>query len=184
MTSPPDSPDAAGGADADHECIVNLMLAIGAALQAAKRPHPAAADADHGGTALVSVLYRCGPMRSSDLAQVTMLDLSTVSRHARALEDAGHVARVADPDDRRAHRLALTESGFALVEEHWNQRLAYLTSRLAAWSREDARTLAELAARFARDVSGAAPLAMPDGESARAAHRAALHGRAEQPLHA
>lgn len=182
MTSPLDTPDDHDGAPADHECIVNLMFSVGAAMQAVKRAHAPTADADHGATALISVLYRCGPMRSSDLAQVTMLDLSTVSRHARALEEAGHVARAADPDDRRAHRLALTETGLALVEEHWNQRLAYLSSRLSGWSREDARSLAALVGRFARDVAGAAPPEMPDTESARAAHRAALRGDADQPL--
>jgi DNA-binding MarR family transcriptional regulator len=182
--NPTDNPDLPNDESVDHDCVVRLMLAVGSTLQAVKRMHTPAADSDHGATVILSMLYRCGPMRPSDLAQLTTLDLSTVSRHARSMETAGHLARVADADDRRAHRLALTDTGIELVEEHWEQRMTYLTSRLTGWTRQEAWTLADLATRFALDISGTPVMSMPDGETARAVHRAALQGAAKQPLHA
>jgi DNA-binding MarR family transcriptional regulator len=175
-----DIPDPPGDEPVDHDCIVHLMLAVGSAIQAFKRTHTTAADSDHGAIAIITVLYRCGPVRPSDLAHLTTLDLSTVSRHARSMEAAGHLAKVADPDDRRAHRLALTDTGIELVEELWEQRLTRLSGRLRDWTRQDAQTFAELATRFALDISGTTAPSMPDPETVRVIHRAALQG-AEPP---
>src|SRR2546423_14070545 len=58
-----------------------------------------------------------GTARMSELAAVVCLDLSTVSRQVRALEDLGFVARTPDPDDGRASVLEPTPAGRALVAE-------------------------------------------------------------------
>jgi len=155
--------------------LVAVVAAVGAALHGLKKMHTAdQGEIDHGASIVLGVLYRHGPKRPSDIAQLTGLDLSTVSRHARSQEDAGRVAKVADPADRRAHRLALTEAGIERVDEMWQRRLARLTEYIGHWSPEDARTLTVLAERLAGDLGQQLPIEMPDPDQVRATHRAAL----------
>src|SRR5436190_22926822 len=78
-----------------------------------------------------------GPIRLSDLASVLGLDLSTISRQVRALEDLELVRRTTDPDDRRASRLEPTDAGKTLV---MNVKAAFselVETKLAAWSERD-----------------------------------------------
>jgi DNA-binding MarR family transcriptional regulator len=155
--------------------LVAVVCAIGAAMHGVKRLYTAEfEEIDHGASIVLGVLYRHGPNRPSDIAQITGLDLSTVSRHARFQEEAGRVIKVADPTDRRAHRLALTEAGIARFDELWHRRIDRLSEIFDSWSPEDARTLTVLAERLAGDLGEKLPIDLPDPEQARAAHRAAL----------
>jgi DNA-binding MarR family transcriptional regulator len=155
--------------------LVAVIGAIGAALHGVKKLHTAEyEELDQGASIVLGVLYRHGPKRPSDIAQIAGLDLSTVSRHARFQEDAGRVAKVADPTDRRAHRLALTESGLSRVDEMWQRRISRLGQIIGHWSPEDAKTLTVLAERFASDLGQKTPIEMPDPDLARATHQAAL----------
>lgn len=60
---------------------------------------------------LLATLVREGPMRAGDLASCEGLNPTMLSRMLGALEDAGLVARSADPGDRRATRVAATTAG-------------------------------------------------------------------------
>jgi DNA-binding MarR family transcriptional regulator len=153
---------------------VAFMCAVGAALHGLKRLHTEQDEIDHGAAIVLSVLYRSGPKRPSDIAQLTGLDLSTVSRHARFQEDAGRVLKVADPVDRRAHRLALTGAGIAHMDRMWNNRIDRLSELIKHWSVEDARTLTALTERLAGDLGQKVPMELPDPELVRATHAAAI----------
>ncbi len=64
------------------------------------------------------VFLRCAHrpgITQEEIAVVTGLDKATVARIAAALAERGLMRREADPDDRRAYRLSLTEAGEALV---------------------------------------------------------------------
>lgn len=154
--------------------LVTVLCAVGAALHGVKRLYTDPEEIDHGATIVLGVLFRHGPQRPSAIAQLTGLDLSTVSRHARFQEDAGRVAKVADPNDRRAHRLALTETGVVRINELWERRVERLGDIIGHWSAEDARTLSRLADRLAADLGENVPLQMPDPDQVRATHQAAL----------
>ena len=52
-----------------------------------------------------------GSMRVTDIAQHANLDVSTVSRHVAQLHKTGLIERTPDPDDRRAQRVRMTDSG-------------------------------------------------------------------------
>ena len=69
----------------------------------------------------LAMLAKCGPIRSGDLAKELFLDQSTVSRHIAHLEASGLVEKVADPDDRRATQLHLTDLGHKYVQDFWRQ---------------------------------------------------------------
>ena len=98
---------------------------------------------DRSAIVLLSRLHEHGPLRLSDLARLLFLDLSTVSRHARALEERGFVSRAEDPDDGRAVRLRLTPGGERVLDTAVANRQAWLDRCLADWSDDERRRLAE-----------------------------------------
>jgi DNA-binding MarR family transcriptional regulator len=93
-----------------------------------------------------------GPLRISDLASVLGLDLSTISRQVRALEDLGLLRRTPDPDDRRASLLEPTDDGRALVGEVKGAFSQLMKAALTDWSERDRHTLTTLLSRLAGDL--------------------------------
>src|SRR6266536_1507508 len=89
------------------------------------------------------------PMRVSELAKCMELDSSTVSRHIRNLEEGGYLSRTDDPDDRRATRIGLTDSGRAVLDESTRARAAVVDEATAGWSEADRETLRTLMTRLA-----------------------------------
>ncbi len=106
---------------------------------------------------VLSRLRENGSIRLSDLASDLMVDLSTVSRQVRALEDRGLVARSEDPDDRRAVRIVLAPAGGVILDEAWARRHAWLERSLAGWSGADRADLGATLNRFA-DALAAPPI--------------------------
>ncbi|MDX6284975.1 MAG: hypothetical protein QOG53_460 [Frankiales bacterium] len=93
-----------------------------------------------------------GTARMSDLAGVLGLDLSTVSRQVKALEDLGLLGRTPDPDDRRASLLEPTDAGRALVDDVKSAFGELIEAALADWSERDRRSLTSLLTRLAGDL--------------------------------
>ena len=93
------------------------------------------------------------PMRLSDVAIAVCLDLSTVSRHVRALQEGGYVRRTEDPHDRRASLLALTDEGHAVLARSFEVRRTAIGHAIAGWSEEDRQTLTHLLTRLASDLA-------------------------------
>ena len=85
----------------------------------------------------------------TELAGMLGLELSTVSRRVKALEDRGLVEREVSPTDRRTSLLRLTLEGRALFEAlsgSWREMLAEV---LADWDPFSIEVFAELFERFA-----------------------------------
>jgi DNA-binding MarR family transcriptional regulator len=89
----------------------------------------------------------------SDLAICCGLDASTVSRHAKNLEDQGLVARSGDPQDRRASRLELTDAGRSYIAEHMALRARLLGDALAGWPDDDRNDFLRLTQRLASSLT-------------------------------
>lgn len=90
--------------------------------------------------------------RLSELTQQLHLDLSTTSRHVRALTDKGLLSRVEDPTDRRACRLSITPAGAEAVDRATRARAARLGEAIAHWSDQDRTALTQLMERLATDL--------------------------------
>jgi len=101
---------------------------------------------------LLRHLRASDPLRVSDLAECSRLDISTVSRHVKALEESGHLMRIEDPEDKRACLLRITEQGCDLYDAAMAARGAVLDRAIADWSGDDRRDLAVLVGRLARDL--------------------------------
>jgi DNA-binding MarR family transcriptional regulator len=144
-TSPPAGRDGVGVRPADE-----LVVALSALVTHLKRK---AGDPDTGARAfLLGHVDRLAPVRATDLVDHTALDLSTISRHLRGLEDAGLLTRSPDPDDRRASLLSVTDEGRAFVEDAVRARTAMLAGATAGWPADDVSTLSELLTRLAHDL--------------------------------
>jgi DNA-binding MarR family transcriptional regulator len=135
--------------------VTELNLALRSLFMQAKSRHRQMdANSDQGKLAVLFTLAKTGPIRASALAKETSLDLSTVSRHLRGLEEDGQIEKTADPDDKRAFVVGITRQGDAFVHEFMDKRTAQVHTALADWTAYDVRTLASLLARFVRDTEG------------------------------
>jgi DNA-binding MarR family transcriptional regulator len=112
---------------------------------------------DKAGLAVLHETRRLGTVRPSDLAAQMRLDLSTISRHLRSLEQQGMVQRTADPDDARAQRIKITARGSGLLKRVMDHRAATIRDAIAHWPEKDRGSLRELLRRLADDLSDATP---------------------------
>src|SRR3954452_22253372 len=77
----------------------------------------ALAELGSQGFTALAVVHRQGPVRVSEVADQLSVDLSVPSRRVAALVLAGYVAREPDPDDLRASRLRVTETGTRVLTD-------------------------------------------------------------------
>jgi DNA-binding MarR family transcriptional regulator len=93
-----------------------------------------------------------GPKRSADLAADVGLDTSTVSRHVKALDDAGLVTREPDPADGRSFRLSVTSRGTEEMVAALQRRERSVEEALRPWEDADVAVLRTLLGRLADDL--------------------------------
>ena len=108
---------------------------------------------DKAGLAVLHEARRLGTFRPSDLAAQMRLDLSTISRHLRSLEQQGMVRRSADPDDARAQRISITPRGSDVLKRMMDRRAATIRDATQNWPEADRNALAGLLRRLADDLS-------------------------------
>jgi DNA-binding MarR family transcriptional regulator len=120
---------------------------------------------------VLSQLTRCGAKRQSDLAELSLLDPSTVSRHVGQLVRQRLVERRPDPEDGRAVQLVATDRGQAVVAETTSRRNTVFLSALQGWDAADLRALTKLLSRFNDDLEtfrrGASRAGPPPGPPSR-----------------
>ncbi len=132
-----------------EEAVMAAMVRVGKRL----RHRVPGEEIDFATLPLLKTLHHNGPMRLSALAAALDLEASTVSRHARGLEDRGLLERTCDPDDGRASRVAVSAHGTECLEQGAARRRALIAEALADWSAEDRETLRVLLHRLAVDLT-------------------------------
>jgi len=100
----------------------------------------------------LGLVGRHGTIGVTDLAGRLRIDPSTASRHLRALERRGLVARRPDPVDRRASRLLLSEAGRDVLLRTRDVALNDFEVALGDWSAADRARLAALLERLRADL--------------------------------
>jgi len=93
-----------------------------------------------------------GPHTLTALAERDGVTAPSMNRTVNSLEDLGFVTRVADTDDRRKVRIAITDDGSTVVRETVDRRDNWLAQILARLDAEERRTLHEAAAIILREV--------------------------------
>lgn len=82
-------------------------------------------------------LHDGGSATPSDLARMESVTPPAINRTVNALEAAGLVCRVGDPDDGRRIIVEVTDAGHALIDETRNRRNARMRAEFALLSPED-----------------------------------------------
>ena len=127
-------------ADEDGVTIAARLQLIVGRLMRTIRQHAAAGLSPSQVSALVTV-DECGPLRISTLATRESLGAPAATRVVATLEEAGLVARCADPYDKRASLISLTESGNATLSALRRERTSGLGAQLDALSDGERRLL-------------------------------------------
>jgi DNA-binding MarR family transcriptional regulator len=91
--------------------------------------------------AALEVLLREGPMRLGDLGRRLGITPSTLTRNLTRLENRGLIARSPDPDDRRASRVELTQTGRTAASEVEEQEIAFAETILEALPEDQAESV-------------------------------------------
>ncbi|MGZ6784504.1 MAG: MarR family winged helix-turn-helix transcriptional regulator [Nocardioidaceae bacterium] len=131
-----------------EDAIMSTMMVLGRRM---RQRHPGD-ELDFSSLPILKLLSHQGPMRLSAVAGFLELDASTVSRHARQLEDRGLLERTDDPDDGRASRVALSDDGAGCLARAVEARRAMITTALADWREQDRDTLRDLLYRLNLDL--------------------------------
>jgi DNA-binding MarR family transcriptional regulator len=131
LTEPIPEPETA------EDALMSLMMALGRRM----RQRQPGDEIDYSAFPILKLLSHQGPLRLSAVAQVLGLDASTVSRHARQLEDRGLLERTDDPDDGRASRVTVSEHGNTCLAKGFETRRHVITSALDGFSDEERDTL-------------------------------------------
>lgn len=111
-----------------------------------------------------------GPVRAADVATGLELAPRSVTSKVDQAEADGYVRRVADPSDRRARLLELTEAGRHVLDELWARRRAGAVGRLERLTPVERAMLLQLLRAVAEDRA-VAPPGDPDGATEEASTR-------------
>ncbi|MCX5239563.1 MarR family transcriptional regulator [Streptomyces prunicolor] len=106
---------------------------------------------DRAAVSILRYISESEPLRPGVLAVRMSVEASHVTRQLRQLEQLGHVVRIPDPDDGRAQRVQLTDSGLAAVNRIRDASRRGIEMALIHWSAEDLRQLADLFHRLVDD---------------------------------
>jgi DNA-binding MarR family transcriptional regulator len=131
--------------------VVGRVSRLARELEARLEPVYKAHGLEPGWHDVLATLRRCGPdarLRPTDLTTATMLTSSGTTKRLDKLEQAGLIAREADPADRRGTRIALTAAGRELIDAVTTDHLANEARLLAALDDEEKRQLANLLRRL------------------------------------
>lgn len=146
MSEGDEQDDRRDAADAvERELVMMFRRARKMSLTVAAQVHPGLDPASYS---LLLMVDDAGSLRGMDVADRTGLDKSTVSRQIATLVELDLLERVPDPDDGRARRIQLSESGRARLDEVRRQRREHMHGEFANWSTADLHDFSRLLSQF------------------------------------
>jgi len=101
----------------------------------------------------LSLLKNKGALRVSEIASLINLDVSTVSRQLKALNEKGLVERTLDEADGRAAYFELTAAGHEVFDTLTERRRSVISEALKGWDAKSRASLASLLDRLNDDLS-------------------------------
>jgi DNA-binding MarR family transcriptional regulator len=125
-------------------------LRLDIARMARRLRQEAGAELSPSQTAALATIERHGPLTPSELAVRERVQRPTVTRVLARLEEAGLIARAADPIDRRSCLVSISPAGAELLEVLRTRKDAYLARRLEALDEADRAALDRAAAVLER----------------------------------
>jgi len=105
-----------------------------------------------GQFAVLVALRTHGPHTLSALAERDSITAPSMNRTVNALEELGYVTRVADAEDRRRVRIAITEAGREVVADTVERRDTWLATVFERLTDDERATLHDAAQIILREV--------------------------------
>ncbi|MEU0207468.1 MarR family transcriptional regulator [Streptomyces canus] len=134
------------------EYVLSRMTYVaGRARQHERLMAAAGLDLDRAAVTILRNIAASDPVRPGVLAVRLSVEASHVTRQLRQLERIGYVVRVADPDDRRAQLVQLTDAGLAAVERIREVSRRGVELALADWTPDELERFATLFRRLVHD---------------------------------
>ncbi|MEU1512841.1 MarR family transcriptional regulator [Streptomyces sp. NPDC005811] len=134
-----------------EQSLTRITYLAGRARQHERLMSLAGFPLDRAAVAILRHLAEDEMLRPGVLAVRLSVEASHVTRQLRHLEQAGHVTRVPDPEDRRAQLIRLTDSGRTAVRRIRAAGLRGMEAALADWEPADLHRLAALFERLVSD---------------------------------
>ena len=103
---------------------------------------------------VLEALHHKGPMAQARLCEKLLVSGSNLTTVVDNLERHGWVRRLADPDDRRAHRVELTPTGRQIISRAFPGHATRITQVLRHLTREEQVELGRLCRKLGRAVAG------------------------------
>ena len=97
--------------------------------------------------AMLARLRDLGDLPQTSLCDMTGMTQNTVVSWLNELEDAGHVSRLRDPDDRRKHNVAITPKGTEALDRAESELRRLEDEVLAGLNAEERGQLRKLLAK-------------------------------------
>ncbi len=97
---------------------------------------------------VIASLTHAGSQRMSDLAELTSIDRTTLSRLTGRMEDSGLLRRTRAEDDAREVHIHITEKGQSLVAQILPLAQRYERVALAGFSEDETKTLKDMLKRI------------------------------------
>jgi DNA-binding MarR family transcriptional regulator len=133
-------------ARADTDVLADRVHAVAIRLLRHARVADAASGVSAARLSVLSVLAYAGDRTVTELAAAEQVATPTMTRLLQAMEDAGHVRRARDAEDRRVVRVTATARGRRVLERAREARLRRLATVLNRVSRADRRRVASAVA--------------------------------------
>jgi DNA-binding MarR family transcriptional regulator len=93
-------------------------------------------------------LNRSGECRQTEMITALGSEKGAISRAVQQLVDLGLVARVPDPDDGRAHQIAISAEGTRRLQDVVAARRSVYAERLADWTPDQMNAFVKALARY------------------------------------
>jgi DNA-binding MarR family transcriptional regulator len=146
---------------ADVMDLESALTRIAHLMARAKQHHSIATEAevpvDRAAVPILRLLADSRPLRTSELAVRLAVEAPHITRQVHRLEELDYLERVADPGDRRAHRVQLTRAGQDAADRIRTVSQRRVQHALAHWSAQDRKQLAILFHRMVDDFLANAP---------------------------
>lgn len=127
----------------DVEQLVGALFTVTNSLERASHRSRQA-----GALRLLQIIAARPGVSPTDIAADLEMNLSSITRRVRSLEESGYVSLVANPRDRRSCLITLTPAGQEEMTRLTQIGLGRFARFVAGWNAEDVQTLARLLFRF------------------------------------
>lgn len=106
----------------------------------------------YGQYIFILYLLKCDGISQNDLAKILSLDKGTIARSLKKLEETGYIQRKTDPNDKRVHRVYITDAGRKIgpeIKEILRERKSIL---LDGFTEEEINLLSPLLSKMTHNI--------------------------------